>query len=61
MDFFYRISGFAVGFIVGLTGVGGGSLRGIYFTSDVGAQIPERTLRRDLASVLVVIGGRLAW
>ena len=26
MDFAYTISGFAVGFIVGLTGVGGGSL-----------------------------------
>lgn len=38
-----------------------GSLPGIYLGSHIGGQIPERILRPVLATILVVIGGRLIW
>ena len=38
-----------------------GSLPGIYLGSHVGVRIQERTLRQVLASMLVLIGGRLVW
>lgn len=38
-----------------------GSLPGIYLGSHIGGQIPERILRPTLATILVVIGGRLIW
>jgi len=38
-----------------------GSLPGIYLGSHIGGRIPERILRPALATILVVIGGRLIW
>ncbi|HMK13661.1 MAG TPA: sulfite exporter TauE/SafE family protein [Burkholderiales bacterium] len=38
-----------------------GSLPGIYLGSHVSTQISEHTLRQVLASMLVLIGGRLVW
>jgi uncharacterized membrane protein YfcA len=38
-----------------------GSLPGIYLGSHIGGQIPERILRPVLATILVIIGGRLIW
>jgi uncharacterized membrane protein YfcA len=38
-----------------------GSLPGIYLGSHISGQIPERILRPVLATILVVIGGRLIW
>ncbi|MFI4923180.1 MAG: sulfite exporter TauE/SafE family protein [Burkholderiales bacterium] len=38
-----------------------GSLPGIYLGSHVSMRIPEHTLRQALASMLVLIGGRLVW
>jgi uncharacterized membrane protein YfcA len=38
-----------------------GSLPGIYLGSHVSMRIPEHTLRQVLASMLVLIGGRLVW
>ncbi len=87
MDLAYAFSGFVVGGIVGLTGVGGGSLTlvaglghahlgtvdwsllgsllvgslpGIWLGSTLSARVPDRLLRSGLASVLVIIGGKLA-
>lgn len=36
-----------------------GSLPGIYFGSRIGSKIPEKMLRRALASMLIFIGGKL--
>jgi uncharacterized membrane protein YfcA len=38
-----------------------GSLPGIYIGSHIGGRIPERILRPTLATILVIIGGRLIW
>ncbi len=38
-----------------------GSLPGIYIGSHIGGRIPERILRPALATILVIIGGRLIW
>jgi uncharacterized membrane protein YfcA len=38
-----------------------GSLPGIYLGSHVSVKIPERVLQQILASMLVLIGGRLVW
>lgn len=38
-----------------------GSLPGIYLGSHIGGRIPERILRPALATILVIIGGRLMW
>ncbi|MGH8750240.1 MAG: sulfite exporter TauE/SafE family protein, partial [Burkholderiales bacterium] len=38
-----------------------GSLPGIYLGSHVSVKVPERVLRQILASMLVLIGGRLVW
>lgn len=38
-----------------------GSLPGIYLGSHLSVKIPERVLRQILASMLVLIGGRLVW
>jgi len=38
-----------------------GSLPGIYVGSHIGGRIPERILRPALATILVIIGGRLLW
>lgn len=38
-----------------------GSLPGIYLGSHAGSHVPDRWLRPVLASLLVVIGGRLVW
>ncbi|HMJ49605.1 MAG TPA: sulfite exporter TauE/SafE family protein, partial [Burkholderiales bacterium] len=38
-----------------------GSLPGIYLGSNVSARVSERVLRQILASMLVLIGGRLVW
>ena len=38
-----------------------GSLPGIYLGSHIGGRIPERILRPVLATILVIIGGRLIW
>ncbi|MFN0041243.1 MAG: sulfite exporter TauE/SafE family protein [Burkholderiales bacterium] len=38
-----------------------GSLPGIYLGSHVGSRLPERYLRPALATLLVVIGGKLVW
>lgn len=49
MDWFYTVSGFVVGFIVSVAGVGGGSLigslPGVWLGSYLGAKIPDRILR----------------
>jgi uncharacterized membrane protein YfcA len=38
-----------------------GSLPGIYLGSHAGSRVPERFLRPALASLLVIIGGKLVW
>lgn len=38
-----------------------GSLPGIYFGSRIAAGIPERWLRPALATLLILVGGRLVW
>lgn len=38
-----------------------GSLPGIYFGSRIAAGVPERLLRPALATVLILVGGRLVW
>ena len=57
MDWLYTFSGFVVGFIVGVTGIG--SLPGIYLGSHLGVKIPDRILRPILATMLMIIGGKL--
>jgi uncharacterized membrane protein YfcA len=38
-----------------------GSLPGIYLGSHAGSRVPERFLRPALASLLVIVGGKLVW
>lgn len=38
-----------------------GSLPGIYFGSRLAAGVPDRVLRPALATVLIVVGGKLVW
>ena len=57
----YIFSGFGVGFIVGLTGVGGGSLMTPLpvLGSLLAPRVPERDLLLLLAILLAAVGGRL--
>jgi uncharacterized membrane protein YfcA len=69
MDLPSTLSGFAVGTIVGLTGVGGGSLPtpllvllpGIWLARHAFARVPEQIRRRLPAAILVPIGGKLVF
>ncbi len=43
-----------------MTGVGGGSLPGLWLGSPISHRLPKRALRGFLATLLVLIGGKLA-
>jgi hypothetical protein len=69
MDLPTTLSGFAVGAIVGLTGVGAGSLPttlrvllpGICLVRHAFARVPKHVRRRQPAAMFVPIGGKLVF
>jgi uncharacterized protein len=66
IDPLYVASGFGVGLLVGMTGVGGGSLLlvgslpGIVIGSYCARRVPETALRLVLAVTLILVAGNLA-
>lgn len=69
MDFYYVIAGFLVGTIVGVTGVGGGSLMtpllilvfGVAPTTAVGTDLLYAGLTKGVGSIAQTLQGRVQW
>ena len=53
------VAGFLVGMVVGLTGVGGGSLPGIWIGARLMQHTPERVVRSLLSVLLAYAGFKL--
>jgi uncharacterized membrane protein YeiH len=55
----FVLTGFVIGTLVGLTGMGGGSIRGVLLGRQWSIRVPDAMLRRALATVLLLSGLKL--